>query len=84
MRTANHSDRADRRRVAGETITGGPVETLDLMEILSRPARGVTRGGAVSRADQPMVIHIVGRSGLQRAIALSDGSRISFASIEES
>lgn len=66
----------------GGTITGWPMEKLDLMEILNRASRGVTRGGAVSGAAQTTANR---RGGdIQRAdIALSDGSRISFASIEQ-
>jgi len=67
----------------GGTITGGPMEPINLLEILERGARGVSRGGAVSGAAQVMVSSL-GRSGARdRGIALSDGSRISFASVAD-
>jgi hypothetical protein len=53
----------------GGTITGGPVPPIDLMEILNR-------GGAVSGA-----AHVLG-GGRDSGITLSDGSRISFASVD--
>ncbi len=68
----------------GGTITGGPMEPIDLLEILSRSVRCVTRGGAVSGA-----AHAVagdrgpGSSGADLGIALSDGSRITFASLAD-
>lgn len=67
----------------GGTITGGPQEPTGLLEILERGARGASRGGAVSGAAQ-VVADIAGRcSQAQRGIALSDGSRICFASIAD-
>jgi hypothetical protein len=71
--------------VAG-TITGGPVAAIDLLEILSRSAACVTRGGAVSGAAHMEFINPEKYDGgnRRRAIALSDGSRISFASVAES
>ena len=67
------------------TITGGPVLALDLMEILRRSADCVTRGGAVSGAAH---VEFIGQGkydggNARRAIALSDGSRISFASVAD-
>jgi len=66
----------------GGTVTGWPMEKLDLMEILNRTSRGVTRGGAVSGAAQA-IDNRRGGNGRRTDIALSDGSRISFASIEQ-
>jgi hypothetical protein len=74
----------------GGTITGGPMEPIDLMEILSRSARSVSRGGAVSGAAQTVDSETMDSGEEARAdwingqdlgIALSDGSRITFASI---
>jgi hypothetical protein len=66
----------------GGTITGGPTEPLDLIEILSRSARGASRVGAVSGAAQ-VVSSLGTNSGQNRGIALSDGSRITFASVAD-
>lgn len=81
-------DRLDRRNddyfphgISG-TITGGPMQKLDLLEILNRGTRGVTRGGAVSGSAQMIVSKSVS-GGLEKAVALSDGTRISFVSIAE-
>lgn len=69
----------------GGTITGGPVEPIDLMEILNRSARCASRGGAVSGAahtvDSGEEAHADWGNGQDLGIALSDGSRITFASI---
>jgi hypothetical protein len=64
----------------GSTITGGPTEPTGLLEILEQGARGTSRSGAVSGAAQVVADDT---SQLQRGIALSDGSRICFASIAE-
>jgi hypothetical protein len=65
------------------TITGGPMEPFNLLEIMERGARGASRGAAVSGAAQ-VVADNVGCSYLAaRGIALSDGSMICFASIAE-
>lgn len=65
----------------GGTITGGPMAPVGLLEILERAACGASRGGAVSGAAQ-VVADSLGRiSQGERGIALSDGSRICFASI---
>ena len=67
----------------GGTITGGLMETIDLLEILSRSARGASRAGAVSGAAQ-MVVSSLGWTGARETgIALSDGSRISFSSVAD-
>jgi hypothetical protein len=67
----------------GGTITGGPMEPVGLPQILVRGACGASRGGAVSGAAQG-VADSVGRTSLaERGIALSDGSRICFASIAD-
>jgi len=65
----------------GGTITGGAMEPIDLMEILNRSVRCVTRGGAVSGSAQAMANGPGARQSRDRGIELSDGSRISFASI---
>lgn len=64
------------------TITGGPLEPIDLMRILEGGAR-VSRGGAVSGAAQVAVSTAGTIGNLDRGIALSDGSRISFTSIAD-
>lgn len=68
----------------GGTITGGPMEPIDLIEILDRSARCVSRGGAVSGAAQAVVASPGERladGGYDLGISLSDGSRITFASL---
>ena len=65
------------------TITGGPMEPIDVMEILGRGTRGVSRGGAVSGAAQVMVSSPGASVGQDRGIALSDGSRITFTSVAD-
>jgi hypothetical protein len=65
----------------GGTITGGPMEPIDLMQILSRSARCVSRGGAVSGAAQTVVSSPEDGRVQDLGIALSDGSRITFASL---
>jgi hypothetical protein len=67
----------------GGTITGGPMQAIDLLEILNRATRGVSRAGAVSGAAQVAVSSPGAGEGRDRDIALSDGSRISFASVED-
>ena len=63
----------------GGTITGGPMERIDLMEILAR----VSRGGAVSGAAQAVAGGLDMAGSRDHGIALSDGSRIAFASITD-
>jgi hypothetical protein len=67
----------------GGTITGGPMEPIDLTAILSRPDRAISRGGAVSGAAQTTFSRAGTGRGRDEGIALSDGSRISFASIDD-
>jgi hypothetical protein len=67
----------------GGTITGGPMEPINVMEILARGARGVAGAGAVSGAAQVVVGSVGSSRGRDHGIALSDGSRISFASIAD-
>jgi hypothetical protein len=67
----------------GVTITGGPMEPIGLMEILERGARGASRSGAVSGAAQVVASSFGGTGRVDCDIALSDGSRISFASIAD-
>jgi hypothetical protein len=67
----------------GGTITGGPMKPICLVEILERGTRGASRGGAVSGAAQ-VAAGNYGESGRAGpGIALSDGSRISFTSIDD-
>lgn len=66
----------------GGTITGGPMEPIDLLAILEG-GRAVSRSGAVSGAAQVVVSNLREEGGRDRGIALSDGSRISFASIAD-
>jgi hypothetical protein len=66
----------------GGAITGGPMQPIGLLEILERAAHGASRGGAVSGAAQG-VEEGGHTSQAERGIALSDGSRISFASIAD-
>ena len=68
---------------AGETITGGPVQPLNLMEILSRSGRDDSRGGAVSGAAQVVISSPVAGGGADDGVALSDGSRITFARVND-
>jgi hypothetical protein len=63
----------------GGTITGGPVEPIDLMRILAQGL--VSGGGAVSGAAQMVVSTFGARAQANQDIALSDGSRISFACV---
>ncbi len=65
----------------GGTITGGPVRPIDLMELLSRGGSGTSRGGAVSGAAQVVISTPETRTGGNDGIALSDGSRITFARV---
>jgi hypothetical protein len=67
----------------GGTVTGGPMEPLDLAEILAQSAHEVTRGGAVSGAAHVVVSSVRGADGRDGGIALSDGSRIRFASVAD-
>jgi hypothetical protein len=67
----------------GGTITGGRMEPISLTEILERGARGASRGGAVSGAAQVLADSYGRISRAERGIALSDGSRICFASIAD-
>jgi hypothetical protein len=66
----------------GGTITGGPMPKLNLIELLNRGGPA-SRGGAVSGAAQVVDSRTWSGSGVEKGIALSDGSRISFASIED-
>jgi hypothetical protein len=65
------------------TITGGPMQPIDVWEILSLGARGCSRGGAVSGAAQAASNGRSADPARQRAIALSDGSRIMFSSLDD-
>jgi hypothetical protein len=97
MRTVNRRATRDRLTTPngehlpdgiGGTITGGPMEPIDLMEILTRSALCVSRGGAVSGAAQVVASGAGERVDMgkrpDRGIALSDGSRITFASLADS
>jgi hypothetical protein len=78
--TKPNNDHPDR---TGGAITGGPMQPLALLEILERAAHGASRGGAVSGAAQGVAEGMVGTRLAERGIALSDGSRICFASIAD-
>jgi hypothetical protein len=73
----------------GGTITGGPMQPINLIEILRLGERSASRGGAVSGAAQGAVSGSAsgvgaGAGGARSpGIALSDGSRIIFASVEQ-
>ena len=67
----------------GGSVTGGPMRAPDLMEILSKGTRAATRAGAVSGAAQSIDSRSGSRFDEAKAIALSDGSRISFASLAD-
>ena len=69
----------DLRDGIGGTVAGGPTETTGLRDILEPDAPEASRGGAVSGAAQI----VADRPGRSRGIALSDGSRICFASIAD-
>ena len=72
-------DNDDLRDGIGGTVAGGPMQPNGLLDILEHGARDASRGGAVSGAAQ-IVADSPGRA---RGIALSDGSRICFASIAD-
>jgi hypothetical protein len=69
--------------IVGGTITGGPMEPLDLMEILARGTRGASGSGAVPGAAHLMAIVLSPVNGADRGVALSDGSRIVFSSVDD-
>jgi hypothetical protein len=78
LTTSNHETLPDG---VGGTVTGGPMRPMDLMEILSRGGAGTSRGGAVSGAAQVVTSALSARAGRDEGIALSDGSRITFARV---
>lgn len=59
------------------------MKPLDLMEILSRGGCGASAGGAVSGAAQAMTVVVRKGGDADRGIALSDGSRIFFVSVDD-
>ena len=63
------------------TIIGASLERIDLMTTPTLRSPDVSRGGAVSGAAQVMAMSSDFPNSEERAIALSDGSSISFASI---
>ena len=68
---------------SGGTIAGGSMQPLDLMALLTGGDSGVSMGGAVSGAAQAMRPTARAVGGRDDAIALSDGSRIVFASLSD-
>lgn len=66
----------------GGTIAGGPMRPLDLIEHLTRGTQASIAGVAVAGAAQVMVSSACGVGGREPGIALSDGSRIIFASVD--
>src|SRR5580658_665636 len=77
------SDRAVLPDGIAGTITGAPLTPINLMEILGRGSRDASRGGAVSGAAHVVVSSVLAINDQERGIALSDGSRISFASLAD-
>jgi hypothetical protein len=67
----------------GGTITGGPMQPIDLMEILARGSRAANRGGAVTGAAHLTVIDPDRSHRPGQAVSLSDGSRITFSSVDD-
>lgn len=61
----------------GGTITGGPVQPIDLMQVLDRAPR---KPSSFQGSEQWTV---TGRFDKDHAVALSDGSRIFFASMDD-
>ena len=67
----------------GGTITGGPLEPIDLMELLNRAPRTAGRGRAVpgaahwTRDAAPPPAHS------RDAVFLSDGTRITFSALDD-
>ena len=68
---------------SGGTIAGGSMQPLDLMALLTGDASVVSMGGAVSGAAQTMQTTARAARGRDDGIALSDGSRIVFASVSD-
>ena len=66
--------------ITGGTITGGPMQPLDLMSTLNRAARKAASADAVFGATQMVVSKRIDRDS---GVALSDGSRIIFASMDD-
>jgi hypothetical protein len=65
----------------GGTIAGAPMERIGLLNFLEHGAYGASRGGAVSGAAQVVSGWPTHACQTERSIALSDGSRICFASL---
>lgn len=65
----------------GRTINGASLDRVDMMATPIPWPPDVSRGGAVAGAAQVMVMSSGFSNGEERAVALSDGSRSSFASI---
>jgi hypothetical protein len=65
----------------GGTIAASPMERIGLLNILEHDAYGASRGGAVSGAAQVVSGWPTYACQTERSIALSDGSRICFASL---
>ena len=77
-------DRAVKRRPhqlpdgTGGTIAGGPMKAVDLMGLLGRSVADVSVGGAVSGA----AANAPGADVREDSVDLSDGSQITFASVD--
>jgi hypothetical protein len=86
LATRNHLRRSNNEHLpdrSGRTIAGATMKLIGPLEILERGEHGISRGGALSGADQ-VVADSIGRPGqADRGIALSDGSRICFTSIAD-
>jgi hypothetical protein len=66
---------------AAATISGGAMTERGRRAVSAQSESGVSRGGAVSGAARAIVSVRGSRAGRDRVVALSDGSRITFASI---
>jgi hypothetical protein len=62
---------------------GGERREIDLARIILRGENEAGRGGAVSGAAQAIRSSLAARIAKNRGVSLSDGSRISFASIAD-
>ena len=78
-----HRGNVDLPDGVGGSVTGGPTEPIDLMRILAQGGNAASRGGAVSGAAHAVVSNLGIGGPRDPGIALSDGSRISFASIAD-
>jgi hypothetical protein len=92
MRTTTGQPRHDQPRAPngehlpdgiGGTIIGGLVRPTNVVEFPNRDGRRVSRGGAIAGSAQVAVSSAGASGGRLGGITLSDGSRISFASVDD-